>query len=257
LGIVDAEAKAELSQGQEQDMRQIVPGVYLIEGLRGNSANVYLLASGEELTLVDSGLPGAADQIAAQLQEKGYSLSHLQTIVLTHSHGDHTGGAAELARRSGAQIMAHQDEVPYIEQTEPLPFGSLPKRLSNWLGDRVLFRRAPCKVDRALQDGDVIEVLSGLQVIHTPGHTPGSIALYQPERRILFCGDAFFNKNPLTGKKGLQLSHSLFTLDIAQMRESARKLAALPVEVLCFGHGEPILEGAGDQLRVLLEEKLD
>jgi glyoxylase-like metal-dependent hydrolase (beta-lactamase superfamily II) len=238
-------------------MRQIVPGVYLIEGLRVTSANVYLLASGEELTLVDSGLPGAADQIAAQLQEKGYLLSNLQAIVLTHSHGGHTGGAAQLARRSGAQTMAHQDEVPYIEQTALLPFSSLLKRLSNWLGDRLLFKRAPCKVDRALQDGDVIETLGGLRVIHTPGHTPGSIALYQPERRILFCGDAFFNKNPLTGKKGLQLSIPLFTLDMAQMRESARKLAALPVEVLCFGHGELILEGAGDRLRVLLEEKID
>jgi glyoxylase-like metal-dependent hydrolase (beta-lactamase superfamily II) len=233
-------------------MRQIVPGVYLIEGLRGNSANVYLLASGEELTLVDSGLPGAADHIAAQLEEKGYLLSNLQAIVLTHSHGDHTGGAAELARRSGAQIMAHQDEVPYIEQTAPLPFGSLLKRLSNWLGDRLLFKRAPCKVDRALQDGNVIEALGGLQVIHTPGHTPGSIALYQPERRIIFCGDTYFNKNPLTGKAGLQLSIPLFTLDIAQMRESARKLAALPVEVLCFGHGEPILAGAGERMREMV-----
>ena len=233
-------------------MRQIVPGVYLMEGLRSNSANVYLLASGEELTLVDSGLPGAADQIAAQLQEKGYPLSNLQAIVLTHSHADHTGSAAELARRSGVQIMAHQDEVPYIEQTAPLPFSSLLKRLLNWLSNQLLFKRAPCKVDRALQDGDVIETLSGLRVIHTPGHTPGSIALYQPERRILFCGDAFFNRNPLTGKKGLQLSIPLFTLDVAQMRESARKLAALPVDVLCFGHGEPILAGAGERMRELV-----
>ena len=238
-------------------MRQIVPDVYLMEGLRGNSANVYLLVSREELTLVDSGLPGAADQIAGQLQEGGHSLSDLQAIVLTHSHGDHTGGAAELARRSGAQIMAHQDEIPYIEQTEPLPFGSLLKRLSNWLGDRLLFRRAPCKVDRALQDGDMIEALGGLQVIHTPGHTPGSIALYHPERRLLLCGDAFFNRNPLTGKKGLQLSIPLFTLDVAQMRESARRLTALRVDVLCCGHGEPIVKGAGDRLRVLLEEELE
>lgn len=239
-------------------MRQIVPGVYLIEGLRGNSANVYLLASGEELTLVDSGLPGAADQIAAQLEEKDYPLSNLQAIVLTHSHGDHTGGAAELVLRSGAQIMAYQDEVPYIERTAPLPFGSLLKRLSNWLGDRLLFKRAPCKVGRALQDGDVIEALGGLQVIHTPGHTPGSIALYQPERRILFCGDVLFNKNPLTGKEGLRLSPSLFTLDVAQMRESACKLAALPVDVLCCGHGEPILEGAEGRMQdvVLIREKV-
>ena len=230
-------------------MRQIVPGVYLIEGLRSNSASVYLLTSGEGLMLVDSGLPGAVDQIAGQLEERGHTLSDLQAIVLTHSHGGHTGSAADLALRSGAQIMAHHDEVPYIEQTVPLPFSSLVKHLLNRLGDRLLFKRTPCKVDRALKDGDVIEALGGLRVIHTPGHTPGSIALYQPERQILFCGDVFFNKNPLTGREGLRLSPSLFTLDIAQMRESARKLAALPVDVLCCGHGGPILKGTEEQMR--------
>ena len=101
----------------------------------------------------------------------------------------------------------------------------------------------------------MIEAPGGLQVLHAPGHTPGSIALYQPERRVLFCGDVFFNKNPMTGKEGLQLSLPLFTLNLAQARESAQRLAALPVEVLCFGHGEPILKGAGERVQALLGEK--
>jgi glyoxylase-like metal-dependent hydrolase (beta-lactamase superfamily II) len=236
-------------------MRQIIPDVYLIEGLRSDSGNVYLLVSGEGLTLVDSGLAGAADQIVAQLQEAGYAISELRAIVLTHAHGDHMGSVAELARRSGAQVLAHQDEMPYIEQAKTMPGASPFQRLMNWLGDRTILKRSPCKVSRPLQDGDVIEALGGLQVIHTPGHTPGSIALYQPERRILFCGDIFFNKNPMTGKEGLQLSLPLFTLDVAQVRESVRRLATLPVEVLCFGHGEPIVEGAGERMQALLGEK--
>jgi glyoxylase-like metal-dependent hydrolase (beta-lactamase superfamily II) len=236
-------------------MRQIIPDVYLIEDLRSDSGNVYLLVSGEGLTLVDSGLAGAADQIVAQLQEAGYAISELRAIVLTHAHGDHMGSVAELARRSGAQVLAHQDEMPYIEQAKTMPGASPFQRLMNWLGDRTILKRSPCKVSRPLQDGDVIEALGGLQVIHTPGHTPGSIALYQPERRILFCGDIFFNKNPMTGKEGLQLSLPLFTLDVAQVRESVRRLATLPVEVLCFGHGEPIVEGAGERMQALLGEK--
>ena len=118
-------------------------------------------------------------------------------------------------------------------------------------------KRSPCKVSRPLQDREVIEAPGGLQVLHAPGHTPGSIALYQPERRILFCGDVFFNKNPMTGKEGLQLSLPLFTLDMRQARESARKLAALPVEVLCFGHGEPISEGANEKTWALLRDRPD
>ena len=82
------------------ELRQVVSNVYSIEGLRG--ANVYLLVSDKGLTLVDSGLAADVERIAAQLLEAGYALSDLHSIVLTHAHGDHTGGAVELARRSGA-----------------------------------------------------------------------------------------------------------------------------------------------------------
>lgn len=167
-------------------MRQVVSDVYLIEGLRG--ANVYLLLPSQELTLVDSGMAGDADRIVAQLQEAGYALSQLHSIMLTHAQGDHTGGAAALARRSGAQVLAHRDEAPYIEQTQSLPTASFIQRMLNWVGDRFLFRVSPCQVDRLVEDGDAIEALGGTQMIHTPGHTPGSMSLYRPERDPLLRG---------------------------------------------------------------------
>jgi glyoxylase-like metal-dependent hydrolase (beta-lactamase superfamily II) len=107
-------------------------------------------------------------------------------------------------------------------------------------------------VDRPLDDGEVIEPLGEMHVIHTPGHTPGSICLYQPQRRILFCGDALFNANPVTGRPKLQLPGPSVNVDSAQARQSVRKLSELPVDVLCPGHGEPILDGAGEQIRALL-----
>jgi glyoxylase-like metal-dependent hydrolase (beta-lactamase superfamily II) len=231
-------------------MRQVVSDVYLMEGLHG--ANVYLLLSNEGLTLVDSGMAGDADPIVTQLQEAGYPLSQLRSIVLTHAHVDHVGSAAQLARRTGAQVLAHRADVPYIEHTQSMPAASPLRRLMNWLSTRLLFRASACQVDRPLEEGDTIEALGGMQVIHTPGHTPGSICLYQPERHILFCGDALFNANPLTGSPGLRLPLPSVTLDGAQARQSVAKLSALDIDVLCCGHGEAILSGAGDQIAALL-----
>lgn len=230
-------------------MRQIVPDVYLIEGLRG--AHVYLLVSTEGLTLVDGAVAGEADQIVAQLEEGGHALSDLQAIVLTHCHGDHTGSVAELVRRSGARVLAHRDEVPYVEQSEPLPYTSLGRKLLSWLYDRIA-RTEPCTVDRGLQDGDVLEALGGLQVIHAPGHTPGSIVLYQPKRRLVFCGDVIFHGVPLSRGGEVQAPPRIVSVDTAQAATSARKVAGLPVETACFGHGEPILENAGEILRAAI-----
>lgn len=234
-------------------MREVVDDVYLLEGLRG--CNVYLLVADGGLTLLDSGMMGDADRIVAQLQEAGHPLPDLRRIALTHAHGDHTGGAVGLARDSGARVVAHRDEVPYIEQTEPLPAPSPMQRLLFWLSDHLLFRLSPCKVDRAVEDGDVLDALGGLQVIHTPGHTPGSMALYHPERRILFCGDALFNAHPMTGRPGLRLPLPLVTVDTAKALASVDSLSALPVDVLCCGHGEPIVGGVGERIGALLDDE--
>lgn len=233
-------------------MRHIAPDVYLLEGLRGS--NIYFLNSKDGYTLIDSGIPNQTNRIEAQLQETGYVLSQLRSIVLTHGHGDHVGSAAELARRSGAHVMAHRQDVPYIEQTQPLPFSSWFKHLMLRFADRVLFRQPPCKVDKPLEEGEVIEAAGGLRVIHTPGHTPGSICLYQPERELLFCGDTIININIMTGKERLRPSPAMINVDSSQVRMSLGKLAGLSLEVLCLGHGSPILGGAGKLVEALLRE---
>ena len=125
-----------------------------------------------------------------------------------------------------------------------------------WLMDRA-FSAPPCKVDRALRDGDVVEALGRLQVVHAPGHTPGNIALYQPQRQILFCGDAIFNGAPFSRKQGIQAPPRLFSVDAEQARRSFQALAELPVEVICFGHGEPIVDQAQEKLREAVKAAQD
>lgn len=234
-------------------MRELVSGVYLMEGLLG--ANVYLLLSGNGLTLVDSGMAVDAGRILAQLSQAGYAPSDVNNIVLTHWHGDHTGGARMLATRTGAQVLAHREEAPYVEKTLPPPAATGRQRRLNWLGEHVILRRPSCDVDRLLEDGDRIEALDGTLIMHTAGHSPGSLCLYQPEREILFCGDAIFNRHPITQRRGLGLYMRFLTLDNERAYQVACRLATLPVQVLCCGHGEPILEGAGEQMRALFRDR--
>jgi glyoxylase-like metal-dependent hydrolase (beta-lactamase superfamily II) len=92
-------------------------------------------------------------------------------------------------------------------------------------------------VDREVGDGEVLpEVLGGLTVVATPGHAPGHIAFWQPERRLLFCGDVIFRL------PNLRLPFSFFTVDMEENKRSIRKVAALEPAIVCFGHGRPLRE---------------
>lgn len=190
-----------------------------------------------------------ANRILTQITQAGYSPNNLKTIVITHWHADHSGGASKVAAQTGALVMAHEDEVPAISKTQPIPASSIFQASLNWLGEHTVLPRPRCQVDHLLKDGEILDALDGIMVIHAPGHSAGSLCLYHPERQILFCGDAIFNKHPLTQKRGIGLYMRLLTLNVDQARQTAHELADLPVQVLCPGHGEPIVENAGQIMK--------
>jgi glyoxylase-like metal-dependent hydrolase (beta-lactamase superfamily II) len=230
-------------------MKQAVLDVFISEGLR--SANVYLIRSSSGLTLVDTGMKDEADEIALQIQGRGFTLSEVRNIVLTHGHGDHAGSAAELSERTGAFVLAHEAEAPFIDGTRTMPEPTM-LRIMNRLGGSV-FEFKPAKIGRHLKDEDRVRFLYGWRVLHTPGHTPGSICLYEQDRHILICGDTLFNKNPVTGKVGFQPSFPVLTYDKDQLRESLRRLSTLTIDVICFGHGDPlIMKDCQEQIKELI-----
>jgi len=227
-------------------IQKISSQLYRLESL--HRSNAYVIGSGNKYLLVDSGVAKDATSIMTELEGAGFSLANLVGLVLTHTHSDHSGGAPKIISETGVPVFAHKDEVPYIEKLMDLPVGSAWRRSLLWLSDHFIMRREPCQVDYKLEHLEQIEGFSGLQTLHTPGHTPGSLSLYHQDEKFLLCGDALFNANPITGKPGLRLPLKVVTLDNDVAYESVVYLASLDVEVLCCGHGEPITESAGEKI---------
>lgn len=230
-------------------MRELLPGIFVSEGM---VSNAYDIREENGLVLIDAGQPGRTVRIIAELDSAGLSVRDLKQLVSTHAHFDHTGCASDLAGRYGCQVVAHNDEVPYVEQSQRLPLQSRGAEALMWFERWLLPRTRPCHVDVALTDGDLVPESGGYRCVHLPGHTPGSMGLYHAERRVLFCGDALFNRNSITGQCGLRYPLPLVCSDEAQSRDSVLKVSRLAIDSLLCGHGEAVLHKANDAIDRLL-----
>jgi len=224
---------------------EIVPGVHTIDSL--SMGRAYLAVDADRVTVIDTGLKGSAERVLRAVEAAGREPQNVRQIVITHHHGDHAGSLAELAERTGAQVMMHALDAPVVRGERPPPGPSSGGLLKPLLA-RMAQAAPAARVDREMADGDEIDALDGIRVVHTPGHTPGSICLYCPKRRLLFVGDAAANTFGLRGPIGW------FTEDTAQAKESIRKLAALDFEAVFFGHGRPIDKEAALRFRRFAEK---
>jgi glyoxylase-like metal-dependent hydrolase (beta-lactamase superfamily II) len=207
------------------DPVKVAEGIDTVEGLR--VGNAYLVRGVEGLLLVDSGIPGSAKQILASIERIGAKPGDLRHIVLTHWHPDHMGSAAELRRLTGAHIAIHELDAPVLAGRERPAKG---RRMMGLL--LRVFRVAPVVADVALGSGDLI---GGLEVIHVPGHTAGSIALRRADGVVL-SGDAL-----LGDRHGrLRQPDPGLSLDPDQASASAATLRSLEPRLLLPGHGAPV-----------------
>jgi len=217
-------------------MDEITPRVYQISGIWGTGiwgANVFLLV-GNNLTLVDTGFKGRLTQILKEARWLGYSPSDIANIIITHHHADHVGSLAVLKKVTRAKVMAHSADAPYID-------GRLPQPGPRWLSKTPLHRlwaTTPAAVDILVSDGDELPILGGIKILHTPGHTPGSICLFLQQERLVIAGDV------LAHTFRLSLPSKAFTVDISQEIRSIKRLASLDFDVICFGHGSPLVHKA-------------
>ena len=223
-------------------MPEILPGVHQVEGVDPSpdfSTHVYLVRDGpDRWSLIDTGLPGSDRAIVAYLKKVGIAPSSIQNILLTHLHRDHTGNLRRMAELTKARTFAHWLEAAFIAVDPPYDGPGTPPA-------------EPFSVDERLKDGDTVDAAGGLQVLHTPGHTPGHVAYYQAERKLLFSGDLFFGQ----GANGVVLTVQEYTHHMPSALVSARRVAELPIESLLTYHGGPLLRNGGRAIQTMLRTR--
>jgi len=229
-------------------LTEILKGVERVEGSRMGGSNSYLIEEADgSLTLVDAGMQAdgkkVLEYITTTMMRKP---SDVKTIVLTHCHVDHVRGVAALKAATGAKVAVHEADADFVsgKAKYPPPKGAM--RLL--FGLMSIVRATPVEPDLRLKENDAV---GRLTVIHTPGHTPGSISLYDKDGRTLFVGDAArFLKGRLQGPP------PRFTPDMGQAKASVERLSRLDFEVMLSGHGEPLKSENAPQMMKDLAKRL-
>lgn len=203
----------------EDTITRIAPGVFIVGGpdvTDPRDCLCYLIQGTDARLLVDCGAGPSAPRILELATEAaGAPPTHL---ALTHAHIDHVGGAAELKRLTDCHIMMHSEDARVLTDGDSL------RSAANWYGMQL----EPALPDRFIDEGDQLDLGGGqvVRVIHTPGHTPGSLALFCPcgETKVLFAQDIHGPFSPAFGS------------NLDDWRQSMQKLLDLKADVLAEGH---------------------
>ena len=235
---------------------EITPGLYSLGDKSGGYVRSFLIEDGNGLTLVDTLLDQGGALVLEEIKALGRKPQDVKRIILTHAHQSHLGGLAALKAATGARVYSHDWEAEIIEgkkkvQVPPTTtlFPQKPLQIYYLQVAFVLGLRMPppCQVDENLKDGDHVGPLT---VMHAPGHTPGSLAFYWPEKRALIAGDIVVTWPEIA------LGWPQITLDNKQNRESVGRLCDMAqAEILCVGHGQPVVRGAAKVMRDLVAGK--
>jgi hydroxyacylglutathione hydrolase len=221
---------------------EVLPGIHQISG---RVVNCHLVTNEEVTMLIDTGLPGNSSKIIKYIEKNlNQRAEDIKTIVITHQHLDHVGSLSKMKDITGAQVAIHPADADYIRGKT----SHAGPALSNFMVKMIqfIYRTKPVEPDILLEDGDQI---GGYQVIHIPGHTPGSICLYNKKNKAIFVGDN------LQYKKGKLYSPGERLLpEPKKYQESMKKLLNYDIKVIFTGHTAPVTSDAGELLKDFIEK---
>ena len=222
---------------------RLAPGVWRVEV--GAFTNVFVLADDAgRLTVVDTGTASAGPRLVRSVRMLGFDPRTIDDVLLTHWHADHSGSAAALATSSAApRVWIGEGDLAVLTSGRRPPVPPAPDANA---GGRLVLARAPAPAPvpgaRPLLDGDRRATAGGLEVVATPGHTPGHVAFLLPAHGILLAGDALWNLGRLS--PGPRYPSSALSARPATLR----RLATLDVATLAVAHGPPVTHGTRERL---------
>jgi len=205
--------------------------------------NCYLVQEDDGLTLVDSTMSSPADDVAALVKQLG---QEMRRVALTHAHADHVGGVAGVRQRfPGVEVFISERDAPVLAGDRSLRTDEAQTPIKGY------FVRVDWKPDRLLKPGDRI---GSLEVVASPGHTPGHVAFLDVRDRSLIAGDAFQTRGGFAVSGVLRPLFpfpAMATWSKQTALASAVTLRALRPSLLAVGHGDPLREPASAMDRAI------
>jgi len=234
---------------------RIAPGVHRIGS---DDVNSYLIIDGDDITIIDAGLPRYWTLLNSELTAIGKTLDDVRALVLTHGDTDHIGFAARLCREKGVAAYIHAADVDRARLKVKKPnSGWGPVKLRPlagflWYSARHGgLRIHPAEELQTVSAGEVLDIPGAPRIIHTPGHTPGSVSIHAAAVDALFLGDTMTTCNVLTGAAGPKPAP--FTLEPKQAVDSLDAIEEVDATWVLPGHGPAWDGGVPEAIRLIRE----
>ncbi|GAA4179926.1 MBL fold metallo-hydrolase [Gryllotalpicola koreensis] len=230
---------------------EIVPGIHRI----GNDLiAVHFIVTDAGVTVVDTGLAGHYRGLRRELAAAGLSFADVRGVVLTHGDSDHTGFAERIRAEHHVPVYVHEADIARargLEKTSPAWGHWRIGPMLQFLGYTMAMgglRPKPLSEAVPVHDGDRLALPGEPQIVALPGHSPGSVAVYFPQLRAVFVGDALTTRDVLTAAGGPRPAP--FTDEPAEAAASLDRLLELDIELVVPGHGAPWRGDAAELVRL-------
>lgn len=217
-------------------MREIAQGITWMLG-QGLNCNVFIIESEGDSLMIDSGLGGRmnfgfGDQKGSiKILEDAIIHRKITQILLTHGHIDHVGGIMALQSKLELDVITSEIEAQHLKSGD-----------SSYIEPFMASTCSPIDISQEVFEGDVIHIGNfSFEILHTPGHTHGSISLWDKKNHILVSGDTVFPQGSF-GRTDLRTGNS------KDLVESLRRLSELEIHVLLPGHMSPVISTSGSPL---------